>query len=91
MIRPTGALLKLLDISLADGDSAASELDTKLVEPGDATYIPHRRTVVVRCSSHTYIQVHSLQLENRRALEAKEWWNGIRSNWLSDNRVLQLG
>ncbi|KAF8342824.1 formyl transferase [Cantharellus anzutake] len=91
VIRETNVSLNLLDISPTDNEMPISELDGTLTEPGDATYIPSREFIVVRCSDNTLIRVHVLQLENRRALHAKEWWNGIRPNWLSDNRILQLG
>ena len=64
-------------------------LHSKLERPGDAIYDHPSRSVVVRCAGQTEISVKLLQQENKRVLGAKDFWNGVRPEGLT-NGILRL-
>lgn len=57
--------------------------------PGDATYDPIRRVIVIRCANNTFASVPFLQQQDKKRLEASEWWKGVWPQWLT-NKVLRL-
>jgi len=63
----------------------------KLETPGDSIYERVTQTLAIRCARGTYLSVPSLKSQNRSLTSAKEWWNGVRREWLSAAGVLRLG
>ncbi|KAF8761599.1 Formyltransferase [Rhizoctonia solani] len=70
----------------------AAESDTKveLNVPGKALFYPSDNTLRIGCAEGTQLIVSKLKTENKSALKAKEWWNGVPPIWLQ-NGFLQLG
>ena len=81
---PNGTSVKLLDLTL--GSLPGPE---RLRDPGDATYDPNLRALLVRCAGDSLIKVASLQTENRKRASAHDWWNGVQTNMLH-NKVLRF-
>ncbi|KDQ07317.1 hypothetical protein BOTBODRAFT_180832 [Botryobasidium botryosum FD-172 SS1] len=79
-------ILQLHSISLPSPDTP---LHKRLTSPGDAIFSPEDRAIVARCANNTDVHVRLLQRGNRGSLVAKEWWNGMRPEWLKDG-VLKL-
>jgi len=52
-----------------------------LVEPGDATYNPRDKSLVIRCARDTYVRVAAVKQEGRNLLPVSEWWNGVPPAW----------
>ncbi|KAM5536107.1 hypothetical protein V8D89_010206 [Ganoderma adspersum] len=44
---------------------------------GAATYHSPTKTLVVRCAQNTYLSVPEVRQQDRRLLNAKQWWNGV--------------
>ena len=61
-----------------------------LNEPGDATFDPLTSNIAIRCANDSYVLLPSVKQQDRKLLAAKEWWNGVRPEWLN-NGVLRLG
>ncbi|KAI5122239.1 hypothetical protein M0805_007105 [Coniferiporia weirii] len=61
-----------------------------LQEPGDATFDPTMGSLAIRCANDTYVYVPSLKQQGKKLLAAKDWWNGVRAEWIPD-KVLKLG
>jgi len=79
-----GTSVKLLDVTLGPLPGPAN-----LRDPGDATYDPNLRALLVRCAGDSLIQVANLQTENRKHASAHDWWNGVHRDMLQ-NKVLQF-
>lgn len=82
---PSGQGVKLLAVDLI-----ATGIPENLQHPGDATYDPQTRSLIVKCAGQTFIAVTRLQTENRREAVAHEWWNGVKAD-LQPSRTLHLG
>ena len=60
-----------------------------LGRPGEATYDPTSRMIVIRCANDSFVYVPSLQTQDKKRLDAQEWWKGVWPQWLK-NKVLSL-
>ncbi|EIW78577.1 Formyltransferase [Coniophora puteana RWD-64-598 SS2] len=73
---PSGLSLQLSELRGHDSDRYDT-LQT-LSSPGVAAYDPHSRSVLVRCADGAILAIGTLKEQNRRAVTAKVWWNGVR-------------
>lgn len=46
-------------------------------ESGLAIYEPRSKSVHIRCALGTVVAVRKLQSQDKNALDAKSWWNGV--------------
>src|ERR1700722_1520957 len=46
---------------------------------GFATYHAPSRALIVRCADHSVLSVPQVKQESRALMDAKEWWNGVKS------------
>ncbi|KAI0087412.1 Formyltransferase [Irpex rosettiformis] len=72
----TGKTVRLHDPVVVENPS-----DTTLgfiSEPGLAIYEPYSKSLHIRCASDTVLAVRKLQLQDKIALDARAWWNGVR-------------
>ncbi|CAE7225472.1 unnamed protein product [Rhizoctonia solani] len=67
-----------------------SEKKPVLNMPGQTLFEPSDNTLRIYCAEGTQLVVSRLKTENKNALKAKEWWNGVPSIWLKDG-LLHLG
>jgi methionyl-tRNA formyltransferase len=51
---------------------------------GVAIYDPQTDSLVVRCASDTVLSVRKVQQQDKKAMEAKPWWNGVRPEMRSE-------
>ncbi|EIW78599.1 Formyltransferase [Coniophora puteana RWD-64-598 SS2] len=72
---PSGLSLQLSGLCRHDSDRGILEISPL---PGVAAYDPHSRSVLVRCADGAVLGIDMLQEQNRRAVPAKVWWNGVR-------------
>ncbi|KAH7344621.1 Formyltransferase [Rhizoctonia solani] len=70
----------------------ATEIEKKpeLNVPGSAIFEPSDGSLRICCAEGTQMVVSKLKTENKSAIKAKEWWNGVPSIWIR-NGLLQLG
>ncbi|CAE6449578.1 unnamed protein product [Rhizoctonia solani] len=78
--------LQLLEMRLATGVGKEPELNV----PGEARFEPWDGSLRICCAEGTQLAVSKLKTENKSAVTAKEWWNGVPSIWLN-NGLLRLG
>ena len=38
-----------------------------------------QKHLIVRCADETYLELVEVQLEGKKPMQGKEWWNGLRS------------
>jgi len=72
----TGKTLQLHD-SVVSKESLSTML-TYIPEPGMAIYHPPSKSLVVHCAGDTLLAVQKVQQQDKKALDAKQWWNGVR-------------
>jgi len=92
------ALLDVQSTTTPDSESTPHKRLPELQYPGDASFdlsqtrssYDQRGSILIRCADASYVRVYRLQTENRDAVDARAWWNGIRPEFLSDG-VLKLG
>jgi methionyl-tRNA formyltransferase len=70
--------------------ASESERNTELQVPGEALFEPSDNKLRICCAHGTQLIVSYLKTENKNALKAKEWWNGVPPIWL-DRGLLKLG
>ncbi|PIL23585.1 hypothetical protein GSI_14898 [Ganoderma sinense ZZ0214-1] len=70
-----GRTLQLHNPSVFTGQH--SDIESHLPVEGAATYHPPTKTLVVRCAENTYLRVPEVRQQDRRLLNAKQWWNGV--------------
>ncbi|KAF7980579.1 hypothetical protein HWV62_37757 [Athelia sp. TMB] len=58
------------------------------LEPGSARYDPHTRSILIACSSGV-VSVSKVKQQDRNAISAKEWWNGVRSEWKDADGIVR--
>ncbi len=46
-------------------------------ESGLAIYEPRSKSVHIRCTLGTVVAVRKLQSQDKNAMDAKSWWNGV--------------
>ncbi|KAH8113750.1 Formyltransferase [Phellopilus nigrolimitatus] len=58
--------------------------------PGIATYDPTTRMLAVRCANDTYLYIPTVKQEGKLTTSSKQWWAGLKPEWISA-RVIKLG
>ncbi|KAG8858271.1 Methionyl-tRNA formyltransferase [Tulasnella sp. 330] len=51
---------------------------TSLEQPGECTFLPELKALLVLCGNGTALVVQSVKREGKGFIAAGEWWNGIR-------------
>ncbi|KAF8317692.1 Formyltransferase [Clavulina sp. PMI_390] len=69
-----GPRVRFLQLDL----TPASATTSRLKAPGDATYDPHLRAVVVRCANDSFLAVTKVQTEGKKETVVRDYWNGVR-------------
>ncbi|KAI1786055.1 Formyltransferase [Ganoderma leucocontextum] len=53
------------------------DIQSHLPVEGVATFHPPSGALIVRCAENTYLTVPEVRQQDRRLLNAKQWWNGV--------------
>ncbi|KAI0346402.1 Formyltransferase [Trametopsis cervina] len=59
-------------------ENPSDDLLSAIPEPGLAVYEPQSKSLVIRCTSNTVLSVSKVQQQDKKALDARSWWNGVR-------------
>ncbi|KZP33723.1 Formyltransferase [Athelia psychrophila] len=74
--------LQLLDVSVYDPTPTDPNSHShSQVQPGLARYDPHTRSILVACAGGSVLSLSKVKQQDRNAISAKEWWNGVRGEW----------
>lgn len=68
--------IELLDISLPQEISAGDSFKSDS-SPGSLVYHYKRKCLRVQCANHTFIEVHRLRVEGKKAMSAMDFNNGF--------------
>ena len=72
----TGKMLQLHDPTVFQNPS--DTLLSLIPEVGMAVYESHSDSLLVRCASNTVLSVRRVQQQDKKVMDAKPWWNGVR-------------
>jgi len=74
-----GQRIQLID--LHESSARLLPLDTR---PGYGKYLPSEKVIAIACKDNSELHVTTIQPPGKKPLAAKEWWNGVRKNYLID-------
>ncbi|KAI0697051.1 Formyltransferase [Cytidiella melzeri] len=81
----TGKILQLHDPVVLE--SPPVTLLSLIPDVGLAIYEPHGKALLIRCAFDTVLSVRMVQQQDKKALNVKAWWNGVRPEMRHDSSM----